>query len=231
MMSSAKKAVTVKIVSDIVWPFCYVGLRHLEAASKAAGVPVQLEWLPFLLNPNMPEQGEGIKEHLIKKYGPSAATSFNDPNSRLKVMGRKVGIEFNNDRLALNTKRGHALVELLKNKGENDKANAFMEEMFERYFVKAENINDEAVLKKMIQKYDVDEQEVAFALSEQNLAAIAKMDRDIKRMYGVSGVPFFMIHPNNSGDGRPVAFSGAYPPEVIAEQLQEAAGAADDDEK
>lgn len=219
---SASRAVTVKIVSDIVWPFCYIGLRHLEKASQTSGVKVNLEWLPFLLNPNMPEEGEGIKEHLIKKYGPSAAASFNDPNSNLKVMGRKVGIEFNNDRLALNTKRAHSLVELLKNKGENDKANEFMVDLYKSYFEEGENINDENLLKQKIAKYDVDETEVSFAMGEHNLIDVAKKDREIKSQYGVSGVPFFMIHSN--GGGRPVAFSGAYPPDFIAEQLEEAAG-------
>jgi len=37
----------------------------------------------------------------------------------------------------------------------------------------------------------------------------------------VSGVPFYMIYPNHGSD-KPVAFSGAYPPEVIAKQLEEA---------
>ena len=40
---------------------------------------------------------------------------------------------------------------------------------------------------------------------------------------GVSGVPFFVITNPNDPCSRPVAFSGAQPPEVIAEVLQEAA--------
>lgn len=216
------KSVIVKIVSDIVWPFCFIGLRHLEAASKSSGVNVQLEWLPFLLNPNMSEEGEGIEEHLTKKYGASAAASFNDPNSRLREMGRKVGIEFNNERRMVNTKRAHALVEQLKNKGENDSANQFMEELYKNYFEDGKDINDETWLIEKIKPYGIDESECQFVLGEHNLVAIAKQDRDIKSRYGVSGVPFFMIHPAN-GKEKPVVFSGAYPPDIIAEQLNEAA--------
>lgn len=183
---------------------------------------MNLEWLPFLLNPNMPEEGEGIKEHLTRKYGASAAARFNDPNSNLRVMGRKVGIEFNNDRKAVNTKRAHALVELLKAKGENEQANSFMVDLYKCYFEQGEDINNESLLKEKVAKYDVDETEISFAMAEHNLIDIVKKDREIKRMYGVSGVPYFMIHPSNGG--RPVAFSGAYPPEIIAEQLEEAAG-------
>jgi predicted DsbA family dithiol-disulfide isomerase len=195
----------------------------LEVASQQAGVKVNLEWLPFLLNPNMSEEGEDIKTHLTNKYGPSAMASFDDPNSSMKVMGRKVGIQFNNDRLMVNTKRAHALVELLKRKGENESANQFMVDLYKAYFEKAENINDETLLLEKVSKYGVEENEAQFAMGDNNLAEIAKLDRDTKRKYGVSGVPFFMIHPNDGGT--PVAFSGAYPPEIIAEQLEEAADA------
>ena len=46
----------------------------------------------------------------------------------------KVGIKFNNERRMVNTKRAHALVEQLKNKGENDSANAFMVDLYKSYF-------------------------------------------------------------------------------------------------
>lgn len=171
----------------------------------------------------MSEEGEDIKVHLTKKYGAGATKSFDDPNSHMKVMGRKVGIEFNNNRMMVNTRRAHALVELLKNKGENENANKFMVDLYKAYFEKGENINDEKLLFDKVQKYGVDDSEAQFAMGDHNLAEIAKLDRSIKSKYGVSGVPFFMIHPNDGG--RPVAFSGAYPPEVIAEQLEEAADA------
>lgn len=170
----------------------------------------------------MPEEGEDMKEYLTNKYGASAAASFTDPNNRLMTMGRKVGIQFSNERRIVNTKRAHALMELLKAKGENDQANAFMVDLYKSYFEQAEDINDEALLKEKVAKYDADETEVSFALNEHNLIDIANKDREIKRKYGVSGVPFFIIEPNDGS--RPVAFSGAYPPEIIAEQLEEAAG-------
>lgn len=221
--SSLAKAVTVKIVSDVVWPFCYIGLRHLEIASQNSGVKVNLEWMPFMLNPNMDEEGEDIKTHVTKKYGPSATKNFGDPDSHLMKMGRNVGINFNNDRMMVNTKRAHALVEHIKERGENDKANDFMVDLYKSYFEDGENINDEAFLIQKAKNYGVDENEAKLAMGEHNLQEITNKDRKVKSMYGISGVPFYMIHPNDGGT--PVGFSGAYPPEVIAEQLQEAADA------
>jgi predicted DsbA family dithiol-disulfide isomerase len=178
--------------------------------------------MPFLLNPNMSDEGEGIKEHLVKKYGPGAASFVDDPNGRLNVMGRKVGIEFNSNRKMVNTRRAHALMEVIKIKGENDKANEFMEDLYKSYFENGEDINDENKLKEKAARYGVEETEAAFAMGENNLAAISRLDRQIKTTYGVSGVPFFMVHPASGSP--PITFSGAYPAEIIAEQLEKALG-------
>ncbi|KAG7345991.1 dsba oxidoreductase [Nitzschia inconspicua] len=170
----------------------------------------------------MSEEGEPIIEHLSKKYGPSAAQGFNDPNSSLRVMGRKVGIEFNNDRKIVNTKRAHALVEYLKQEQGNDVANQFMEDLYKLYFEDAKDINDESVLVEAVGKYGVESGQAHRVMAPDYLKEISEKDRQNKLKYGVSGVPFFMIYPND-GKSRPVAFSGAYPVEVIAEQLEEAA--------
>ncbi|KAL3911878.1 MAG: hypothetical protein SGILL_007111 [Bacillariaceae sp.] len=197
-------------------------------ASQQSGIPINLEWMPFLLNPDMPEEGEDITEHLSRKYGSSAAQRFNDPNSSLRVMGRKVGIEFTNDRKAVNTKRAHALVEHLKQSPAhgNDVANQFMEHLYKLYFEEGRDINDETLLAEIMvsEQYGLDTEQAKRAMSADHLKEIAVQDRQNKVQYGVSGVPFFMIHSSVDTKSRPVAFSGAYPIEIIAEQLEEAAG-------
>jgi predicted DsbA family dithiol-disulfide isomerase len=197
-------------------------LKHLQQASQQTNIPVNLEWMPFLLNPNMPEEGEPIGEHLSKKYGPSAAQRFNDPNSSLRVMGRNVGIEFNNDRKVVNSKRAHALVEYLKHEKGNDAANQLMEDLYKMYFEDGQDINDETVLITAVNKYGLDAEHTRRVIAPDYLKEIVEKDQHNKYRYGVSGVPFFIIHPND-GKSRPVTFSGAYPVEVIAEQLEEAA--------
>jgi predicted DsbA family dithiol-disulfide isomerase len=177
--------------------------------------------MPFLLNPSMGDEGEDLMEHLTKKYGPGAAARALDPNSSLYVMGRKVGIEFATDRKMVATQRAHALVEHLKTKN-NESANQFMEDLFRSFFVEGQDINQEALLAEMAQKYGVDAKEATSVMDAKHRHDIMVKDRQIKSKYGVSGVPFFMIHPNE-GSGPPVAFSGAYPVDVIAEQLEEAA--------
>ena len=213
----------------------------------------------------MPMNGDGqdLEEHLVQKYGPSAAKSIHDPNSSLKQMGRAMGFEFNMDRRMVNTKRAHYVMEYLKKNNNNDEnggknneiANLFMEDLYKAYFEHAKNINDPAVLLDILNKNnnnkykDVNVDKIkTILLSDDNDDKIdyeiTTLDREIKTKYGVRGVPFFIIHPNNNNnddddnnrsgssstttdnnDNRPVAFSGAYPVEVIAEQLEIAAAA------
>ena len=181
---------------------------------------VQLEWEPFLLNPRLSEEGEPIIEHLVKKYGPSATRSFDDPNSPLKRMGRAAGIQFNNDRNIYPTVKAHALIEYLKETGNNDAANAMMEDLYKKYFEEAVNINSDDVLIEAAEKHGVPKEKAQEVLLDQlRKDDVLRKDESYKRQ-GISGVPFFMIEQNSGG--RPVGFSGAQPIDVIAECLEEA---------
>lgn len=217
---ASKAVVSLKIVSDIVWPFCFVGLRNLEAAVAKSGVPVRLEWEPFLLNANMPDEGEPILEHLKKKYGESAAKRFGDANSPLRRSGRAVGIKFTNDRNAYPTIRAHSLIEAVKEEYDNDKANELMEIMYRSYFENGENINDVEKLADLAEKVGVDKRKAVMAIISPELHQKVKSKDQQYKMMQIPGVPFFIIEQNN-GD-QPVAFSGAQPADMIAEVLDKA---------
>lgn len=232
--AAAAAAVTVKIISDIVWPFCFIGLRHLQAASQQTNIPVKLSWEPFLLNPQMSPEGQDLEQHLVQKYGPSARQMLQDPNSRLKQMGLAVGIPFNNNRRMLQTIPAHALVEYIKDNISHEKANELMEQLFQRYFVQAQDISQYEILVQAAHDISIDADIVARALAETPDTTILQKDRYAKQHLGVSGVPFFMIYDNtdnnhgndNHDDSKlPTTFSGAYPVDVIADVLQQAVSA------
>ena len=41
--------------SDMMCPWCYIGLRKLQEASKIANVDANIVWKPYMLRPNLPE--------------------------------------------------------------------------------------------------------------------------------------------------------------------------------
>jgi predicted DsbA family dithiol-disulfide isomerase len=192
----------------------------LQKASETSGIAYKLEWEPFLLNTNLPPDGEDFDVHIGKKYGPAMAAKLDSPDNSIAKAGRAVGIQFNNQRNMYPTVQAHALMEHVK-KSDNAKANALMEIMYSEYFEKGENINDVDVLTALAERVGLDKEEAKAAIENQDLQAVVqKKDQMYKTQMRVSGVPFFIIEPNNGE--RPIAFSGAQPPEIIAEQLESA---------
>jgi predicted DsbA family dithiol-disulfide isomerase len=195
----------------------------LQQAGEISGITYKLEWEPFLLNTNMPPEGEDIKVHIGKKYGPGMAAQMDNPNNSVAKAGRAVGIQFNNNRNMYPTVQAHALMEHVKKSSgsDNTKANALMELMYSEYFEKGENINSVDVLTALAERVGIDNVQAVAAIQNQDLQALVRQkDQMYKTKMRVSGVPFFIIEPNN-GD-RPISFSGAQPPEIIAEQLETA---------
>lgn len=161
-------------------------------------------------------------EHLRKKYGESTAKSFGRDDSHLSKAGKAVGISFRNDRNIYPTTKCHILVEHLKEKDSNERANELMEELFERYFCKAENINSDDLLAQVAAKYGIDNAKELIH-DEGLIQQIQYKDYQAKAQMRVTGVPFFIIE---QGEGKtPTAFSGAQPPDIIAEILEEACDA------
>ena len=63
--------VNVDVTSDIVCPWCWVGKRHLDlAAERLKGqVRLNVRWLPFCLNPFVPEEGMSFQKYAAIKFG------------------------------------------------------------------------------------------------------------------------------------------------------------------
>ena len=71
-MAKMTKPLKIDFVSDVVCPWCVVGLGGLETALdklKAEGIEAEVAFRPFELNPQMAPEGENIVEHIGRKYG------------------------------------------------------------------------------------------------------------------------------------------------------------------
>ena len=69
--------IKLDIISDVVCPWCIIGYNHLQAAIKELGIEdrIEIEWQPFELNPDMPAEGENLRQHVARKYGSSVEES------------------------------------------------------------------------------------------------------------------------------------------------------------
>ena len=59
----------IDVIIDTICPWCYIGKRRLEhALALRPHLKPEINWHPFLLNPEMPSGGADRSTHLIKKF-------------------------------------------------------------------------------------------------------------------------------------------------------------------
>ena len=199
------RALTIKIYSDVICPWCYVGKRRLERALKQwdSAVPVKISWRPFQLNPTMPQQGMDRRQYLEAKFGgPAAARAI---YSQVETAGAGEGISFAFDRIARtpNTFNAHRLIWLAEHHGKQD---AMVEMLFRRYFLEGGDIGHVEILSQAAAAVGLDRAVIdAFLASDEGVEAV-KAEEAVGRRLGISGVPYFALNGVH-------ALSGAQPPE------------------
>jgi predicted DsbA family dithiol-disulfide isomerase len=118
-----------------------VGKRHVETAMAKLGseFDIKLEWMPYFLNANTPEEGEDLMEYLRAKYGEEATARFSGPNNPLDNAGAKLNppVVFNKVRKVIPTVRPHRVVEWVTETHNVVKADTFMEILFRRYCIRS----------------------------------------------------------------------------------------------
>lgn len=69
---ASKPRINVDVVSDVIWPWCWVGKRKMELAMESLKdkFDFRVRWEPFFLKPDTPPEG-------IPK--PAAYTDPNNP--------------------------------------------------------------------------------------------------------------------------------------------------------
>lgn len=101
--------------SDVVCPWCFIGLANLDAALErfdhAASVEVRLH--SFQLDPSAPLRDEGpLVERLAQKYGTSVE-QIRESQARIVALGAERGIDFRFDEaVGGNTFDAHRLLHL-----------------------------------------------------------------------------------------------------------------------
>ena len=204
-----KAAVTVKIVSDVIWPWCFVGQRNLSLVARESEIPIKVEWMPYFLNENTPAEGEDLMEHLKKKYGAAAVARYGAAGNPLDAAGNKVGITFNPSRRVIPTKICHRAMEW-SNTNFPEKSNEFMESLFYSYFTEGKDISKIPEIESCANKVGLNGVELRQILETTSdfTGEVDTKVRFARLNLHVTGVPYFIIESNISGK-RPIQFSGA----------------------
>jgi predicted DsbA family dithiol-disulfide isomerase len=213
---------TIDVVSDVVCPWCYIGMRKLEAAlalPEAADLPnLVIRWHPFQLNPDMPAQGMPRKQYLEDKFGgPERAAEI---YQRVNEAAQAVGLTLNFEGIARqpNTLAAHALIAFAQ-AGDFD-ANEITARLFQAYFVENRAINSPDVLAEIAEEAGLNGEDARnFVTDPEHLEAVAQADANIRRL-GMTSVPFFNFNQK-------LSVSGAHDPATLLAAMQQAVASRD----
>jgi len=133
----------ITVISDVICPWCYLGKRRLESALEESGVAATVSWLPFELNPDMPEEGMPRADYRAQKFGEEKGAEL---DAEMKQRGDAEGVHFAFEKLVHtpNTRRAHMLVAQASDTGLGDD---LTEALFRAYFEEGADVGDPQVLR------------------------------------------------------------------------------------
>jgi predicted DsbA family dithiol-disulfide isomerase len=210
-------SLVVDMVSDLICPWCFVAKRRVEKAAEILGKKVEIHWLPFELNADMPVDGLDRRMYRSAKFGSWEQSQRLD--ARVAAAGAEVGIAFRHDRMRRtpNTLRGHALLAAALRQG-LETQDRIAERLFQAYFVNGEDVGDPAVLLSVAREVGVS------AITRVEDFDSPELTDDVKAEErrvsgGIRGVPQI------SFDGQVLA-SGAQHEDLLASAIQKLQGTA-----
>ncbi|WP_394223967.1 DsbA family oxidoreductase [Alteromonas gracilis] len=206
--------VTVNMVSDVVCPWCIVGYQRLQEAIKTLdNVEVDIKFHPFELNPNMPEEGQNLREHIMQKYGISAEQSAQN-RARLVEAGEELGFAFNftDDSRMQNTFKAHQLIHFA---AENNLEEEMKLRLFKAYFTEGKDVNDLSVLVELAESVGLEKTQAEDVLKSGKYADVVREEENLWLQRGIQSVPTFVI--GNQG------VAGAQEPATLAAFISQAA--------
>ena len=210
------KTLRIDIVSDVVCPWCAIGLASLEQAlQRTQGeVAADIHFQPFELNPQLPAEGEGIGEHLQRKYGMDPA-QLADNQERIRARGAALGFvfDFNARSRIWNTFDAHRLLHWAGIEGGQ---RALKHALLQAYFSEGRNVADHATLVDIASGAGFDAGRAQAILASNEYAAEVREAERFFTRNGINGVPAVIIE-------RKHLVSGGQPVEVFERALREIA--------
>ncbi|MFT3724842.1 MAG: DsbA family oxidoreductase [Hyphomonadaceae bacterium] len=204
----------IDFVSDVVCPWCVVGLRSLQQALAAVGgdIQVDIHFQPFELNPDMAPEGENTTEHVMRKYGSNPERSAASRNA-IRESGEALGFKFNYgpDSRIWNTFDAHRLLHWAALEG---KQLELKEALFKANFTDQLSASDHGVLAKTAASVGLDEARAREVLATGEFADDVRRDELLWRNRGINAVPSVIFNQR-------WMIQGGQPPQVFEQAIRQ----------
>ena len=208
----------IDFVSDVVCPWCAVGLASLEQALRQlqGEVEAEIHFHPFELDPNMPAGGMDVAENLKRKYGMSDA-QLAENQARIRDRGAELGFsfDFNARSRTWNTFDAHRLLHWAAAEAP-ERQLPLKRALLVANFSEGRDISDRAVLAEVAAGVGLDAERAGAVLADGEFADAVRDAEKFFQGLGISSVPAVIVE-------RKHLISGGQPPEVFERALREIA--------
>lgn len=200
------KAMRIDFVSDVVCPWCVIGLKALEQALANAAdvVEAEIHFQPFELNPDMPREGQNVAEHIAQKYGADPERS-KGTRDLIRSSAAELGFAMNtsSESRIWNTFDCHRLLHWAGTKGRQAELKLAL---FTTHFSDGQNLGQTQVLVDAATAAGLDADAARNVLESGAYINEVRRDEQFWREQGISAVPAIIIDRKYliSG-GQPVA--------------------------
>ncbi|WP_017730628.1 DsbA family oxidoreductase [Nafulsella turpanensis] len=194
----------IKIYSDYVCPFCYLGEQQLkEVLAEEPGLKVETEWMPFELRPFPTPTLKPEDEYLPRVW-----------ESSVYPMAEDIGVKIKLPTISPQPYT-HLAFEGYQFAKEQGKGEAYTHRLFEAFFKEDKDIGDMEVLSELAREVGLEPQAYRQAVEsrkykEQHRQALQEAQRN-----GIRAVPTFQIGNR--------LYQGVIPKAQLRRILQEAA--------
>jgi predicted DsbA family dithiol-disulfide isomerase len=209
----------IDVWSDVACPWCYIGKRNLEKAlemfrDREDAPVVEVEYHSFELSPDTPVEFEGSEVDFLMAHRGVTREQAQAMIDRVTRIAADAGLAYDYDSLQhTNTLLAHQLLHFAKARGLQRE---MKERLLSAYFVEGRHIGRIEELADLAAEVGLDREEVIRSLESGEYLPNVMADKRQAMAYGIHGVPFFVFEHK-------YAVSGAQPPEVFLEVLEQVA--------
>lgn len=177
----------VDLWTDIVCPWCYIGVTRFDRALEQTRDDVHVRLHPFQLDPEAPAPGTPALERYARRFGGEAPHML----ERVENEGAKDGLELRFDRaITANTFDAHRAVRFAAGAG---KQRELEMSLYRAYFTDGLDISDRRVLAERAASVGLNGDEVRMYLDGSGGAEEVRRELEQASELGIGGVPAFVF--------------------------------------
>jgi len=195
----------IDIIADTVCPFCYAASKQVSKGISAYRQKYpdtedrfEINWEPFILDPNAPQKGVPKEDFFISKFGPGMLSKIYDSQA---AIGLENDIDFKKGGKVGATKDSHRMIYLAGTKSQEIQSK-IVSEIYTGYFEKEQDITSQDFLISSAINAGIDKKEaknwLRNGLGEEEVEnKVAKA-----RAQGITSVPSITIADKYSVGGK-----------------------------